>query len=196
MKYMTLVFALILTTSAFAEVKKYKVDDTHTNVGFTIKHLVVTNVRGKFDKFEGAIELDPSNLATLKVNATVMATSINTNTKKRDDHLRSPDFFDVAKFPKLTFVSKKIENVSGNKAKMVADLTIKNVTKPVTFDVEYAGAAKDPWGNSKAAFSASAEIERGDFGLTWNKPLETGGLLVGTKVKIELDVEADEVVKK
>lgn len=196
MKFMTLLLAFALNTSVFAEVKSYKVDEAHTNIGFSIKHLVVTNVRGTFDKFEGTIEMDPAKLDTLKVNATAMAESINTKNQKRDDHLRSADFFDVAKFSKMTLVSKKMEKVSGKKGKMVADLTIRDVTKPVTFNVEFGGTATDPWGNKKAAFTASAEINREDFGLKWNKALETGGVVVGTKVKIELEVEADEVVKK
>lgn len=168
----------------------YEIDSDHSTVGFKIKHLAISNVLGKFAKFSGNFSYDPSSPATSKVDATIELDSINTDQTKRDDHLRSADFFDTKKFPLMKFVSRE---VSGNatELKVLGDLTIKDVTKPVTLIVQYEGQAKDPWGNDKVAFSATAKINRKDFGLTYNKLLETGALVVGDDVNIMLEVEGN-----
>lgn len=173
-------------TLAFAET--YKIDDTHTTVGFKIRHLF-SNIQGRFDKFEGTIEYDPKNPSAWKTNATVQAASINTNVESRDKHLRTADFFDVEKFPVITFKSTEVVNATEKSAQLKGDLTIHGVTKPVTLDLQILGVGKDPWGNVRAGFTATTKINRKDFGLTWNETLETGGVLVGEEVDITLDVE-------
>lgn len=168
----------------------YKVDPEHTTVGFTVRHLL-TRVRGHFARFEGRIDFDSANPEKTKVEGTIEAASIDTNVEERDKDLRSARFFDVEKFPKITFVSTKAV-VSGKDAKsgkLHGNLTMHGITKPVVLDVTYAGEATDPWGNRRAGFSASTTINRKDFGLTWNETLETGGLLVGDEVTIEIDAE-------
>lgn len=175
--------------SAFAAepiVGTYKVDRDHSKVGFEISHLVVSTVEGKFSDFEGQFTLGkkPTDLA---VNATINTASIDTDTKKRDDHLKSPDFFDAAKYPKITFKSKKVTG-SFDKLKIVGDLTIKGKTKEVTLDGKYTGSIKDPWGNERAAFKASGQINRQDFGLAWGQVMEAGPV-VGDLVTINLQVE-------
>lgn len=185
-------FAFVAAASAAT----YNVDPAHSSVEFAIKHLVVTKVKGRFDKFDGKIEFDPGKLDTLKVTATAETASINTGVKKRDDHLRSPDFFDAAKNKTITLVSKGVRDVSGNTAKLDAEMTIHGVTKPVTLDLEYAGAATDPLGNKIVSFSAKGKIDRKEFGLTWNKALESGGVLVGEDVELAFEVEAQEQAAK
>ena len=185
-----MILGMLLALPAFAA--KYDVDSAHTTVGFTVKHLVVAKVKGKFDKFKGEFEFTPGKLETLKVKTEVQTTSINTNEKDRDKHLRSADFFDVQKFPVMRMASKSIKDIDGNKAKMESDLTIKSTTKTVVFDLEYNGAAKDPWGNNKVSFTASAKINRKDFGLNWSKLIEGGGLVVADEVLIELEIEGNE----
>lgn len=185
----TLLAALILTGAGFpTQAASYKIDESHSTVMFKVRHLL-GKVSGRFDKFEGTFEYDPANLATLKTKAEIQAASINTNVAKRDEHLRSADFFDTAKYPTLSFVSTKVTDIKGSKAKLQGKLTIHGVTKPVTLDIESLGAAKDPWGNERAALSASTMINRTDYGLTWNQALETGGVLVGEEVEITLEIE-------
>lgn len=171
---------------------EYTIDMDHSSVNFSVKHLVISKVKGKFEKFEGTINYDAAKPLESKVTATIAASTINTNTKERDKHLKSADFLDVAKFPKITFTSTKIYDFSGNKGKIDGNLTIKGVTKPVTLDMEIGGLAKDPWGNSKAAFTGKTVFKRSDFGITWNKALETGGVVVGDEIDVELEIEANE----
>lgn len=167
----------------------WNVDPSHSNVGFTARHLMVTKVRGSFGSFGGTITVADDPLQS-KVEATVEAASIDTSDDNRDGHLKSPDFFDVENFPTWTFASTGITPKSGNEYTLVGDLTIKGVTKSVSFDLEFDGVATDPWGNTKAGFTAETEISRKEFGLEWNVALETGGVLVGDKVKIQLDIQA------
>ncbi|MBI2604937.1 MAG: polyisoprenoid-binding protein [Deltaproteobacteria bacterium] len=174
----------------------YNVDPAHSSIEFAVKHLVITKVKGKFDKFNGKIEFEPGKLDTLKVTATAETASINTGVKKRDDHLRSPDFLDAGKFKTLAFVSKGVRDVNGNTAKLDSEMTIHGVSKPVTLDLEYAGAATDPWGNKVVSFSAKGKIDRKEFGLTWNKALESGGVLVGEDVELAFEIEAQEQAAK
>lgn len=186
--------ALTLLGAGLSWAAEYTIDPDHSKVLFKIRHLGISTVTGRFDKFSGAFAFDPKNIQASKVTATVEATSIDTDVAKRDEHLRSADFFDVEKFPQITFVSKEIRDAQGGKFKVAGDLTIHGVTKPVTLDVELVGTVKDPWGNERAGFSATATINRKDFGLTWNKALETGGLLVGEEVWISLEIEG--ILKK
>lgn len=168
----------------------FVIDADHSNVGFTVRHAGIGKTRGKFTDFEASIEVaDVNSPAGSTAQAVIKAASINTNNSSRDDHLRSADFFDVEKYPELTFKSTA---VSGTKEKftLTGDLTIHGVTKSVTLDVEFLGEATDPFGNDRAAFEANTVISRKDFGLTWNAALEAGGVLVGDKITITLDIEA------
>lgn len=167
----------------------YKIDTDHTEITFKVKHLGISYVSGSFGEFQGTFEFDPNNVDASRTEAKIAAKSINTRNKKRDDHLRAPDFLDASKFPAITFVSKEIKNVNGSNFTVVGDLSIHGVTKEVELAVTFNGAVKDPWGNEKAAFSASTEINRKHFGLTWNKLLETGAFVVGEEVKISIEVE-------
>jgi polyisoprenoid-binding protein YceI len=152
--------------------------------------MVVSKVRGAFTRWEGTIELDEANPAESKVSVRIDPASIDTREPKRDEQLRSVDFFDVQKYPALTFASTRIEKVGDSGYRVTGDLTMHGVTKPVALDVEALGVGKDPWGNERIGFQAEATINRKDFGLTWNQALETGGVLVGDKVEILLDVQA------
>ena len=168
--------------------EKWKVDASHTHVGFTVSHLF-TSVQGRFNSFEGTIDFDPNNPQKLVVKGTVQAASINTNEAERDEHLRSADFFDVEKYPTLAFESTELKEWSGKKGKLAGKLTLHGTTRPVVFDVAYLGRGSDPWGNVRAGFRATLAIDRKDYGLTWNKLLETGGFLVGNTIDIRIDIE-------
>lgn len=168
---------------------EYSVDKDHSNVGFQVRHML-SKVNGEFTDFESNFIFDDKKIEDSKGTFVVKTASINTRNQKRDDHLRSPDFFDSKKFPEMTFKSKKVTKAGDKNFKLEGDLTIKGVTKPVTFDGEYLGIEKDPWGNTRAAFTAKTKINRKDYGLNWNKTLESGGLLVGDDVEISLNVEA------
>jgi polyisoprenoid-binding protein YceI len=171
----------------------FSLDPAHTQVGFSVKHMMITNVKGTFGAFKGGFELDESG-ALVSTNIDIEAASIDTNIEKRDNHLRSPDFFDVATFPKITFksISVKKSGVKGFIA--IGELTIRKVTQKVSLEGEISGPIKDPWGNIRAGFWAKGRINRKDFGLTWNKILESGGVLVGDKVEILLEGEG--ILKK
>jgi polyisoprenoid-binding protein YceI len=167
----------------------YKLDVAHTRVGFVVKHMMVSKVRGHFSKFDGTITIaeDPTQSS---VEVTIQADSIDTGVADRDGHLRSEDFLAAEKFPEITFRSKRVIAAGGDEFKVVGDLTIRDVTKEVELDVEYGGAGTNPWGQQVMGFTATTEIDREEFGLTWNQTLETGGVLVGKKVKIEIEGEA------
>jgi polyisoprenoid-binding protein YceI len=167
----------------------WTLDATHSGINFSIRHMVVSKVRGRFTKFSGALALAEDDLSRSVVEATIDAASIDTGTAQRDDHLRSPDFFDVAKFPELRFRSTRIERLSDEHYRVVGDLTIRDATREVTLDVEYGGRAKDPWGNERIGFIAKATLNRKDFGLQWNQVLEAGGVLVGDRVDIDVEVQ-------
>jgi polyisoprenoid-binding protein YceI len=166
----------------------WKVDQPHTTVGFSISHLF-TSVQGRFDRFEGTIAFDPAKPEATTVKGAIEVASINTNNEKRDKHLRSADFFDVVKYPKIVFESTGMKDVDGKRGKLEGNLTIRGITKPVVLDVVYRGQGADPWGNVRAGFQAKVSIDRKDYGLTWNETLETGGLLVGDEVEIVINVE-------
>ncbi len=165
----------------------WAVDPAHTLLTFTARHLMVTKVRGTFSDFTATVEVG-SSPSDSKVTATVQLASVSTGSADRDTHLRSGDFFDVENTPEMTFVSTKVTESS-----LEGDLTIRGVTKPVVFDLEFLGVQVDPWGNTKAGFEAETEINRKEWGLNWNAALEGGGLLVSEKVKINLDVELGKV---
>lgn len=166
----------------------WNVDPSHSGLNFTVKHLMVSKVRGRFASFSGTLNIAADPLQS-SVTAQADVASVTTGDTGRDEHLRSGDFFEAEKFPTISFASTKIET-DGDDFVLYADLTIKGVTKNVKFELEFDGVGKDPWGNTKAGFSAEAEINRKDFGLEWNAALETGGVLVGEKVKIQLDIQA------
>ena len=168
----------------------WNIDTSHSGAHFSVRHMVISKVRGAFERFTGVIELDEANPAASKVSVSIDATSINTHEPKRDAHLRSADFFDVEKYPELTFVSTKVEKVGDAEYRVTGDLTIHGVTKEVVLDAESLGVNKDPWGNDRIGFAATTSINRKDFGLSWNQALETGGVLVGEKIEISLDVQA------
>jgi polyisoprenoid-binding protein YceI len=171
-------------------VEKWNFDPVHSTIGFSVRHMMISRVNGHFRKWEGWLLADESNPANTKATIKIEAASIDTKEGQRDDHLRSADFFDVEKHPYITFESTKIEKLSDDHYKVTGDLTIKGVTKQVTLDTEYFGKAKDPWGGERLGLSTKTSIDRKDYGLTFNMPLDGGGLLVGDKVDITGDVEA------
>ena len=182
------VIALNLPVAALAST--WAIDTEHSNVGFKVKHLMVSNVKGSFEKFTGTVDLNDKDSAKSRVEVSIDTASINTNVQKRDEHLRSADFFDVAKFPAMTFVSKKVVKAGKDRLKVTGDLTLHGVTKEVVLDVEGpTKESKDPWGNIRKGASATTKINRKDFGLTWNAALETGGVVVGDEVAISLEIE-------
>jgi polyisoprenoid-binding protein YceI len=166
----------------------WTVDASHSTIGFVARHLVVAKTRGRFGTFEGTITIAENPLES-KVVASADTASVNTNDDNRDNHLRTGDFFEADTYPKITFVSTSIEPDGGD-YKLNGDLTIKGVTKPVTFDLEFEGVVDDPWGHTKAGFTAETEINRKDWGLDYNAVLEAGGVLIGEKVKLTLEIEA------
>ena len=166
----------------------WTVDTAHSTVGFVARHMMVAKVRGRFKDF-GADLVIAENPLESRVDATVQMASVDTGDETRDNHLRTNDFFDIENHPTMTFRTTSLEP-DGDDYKLNGDLTVRGVTKPVTFDLEVGGFGKDPWGNTKAGFSATTTISRKDFGVEWNVPLETGGVIVGDKVTIELDIEA------
>jgi len=187
-----------LTSSVSA--KDYEIDAAHTQVGFKATH-VVGKVPGRFTKFSGAFTYDPKNPKAWTAHATIDAASINTDVEQRDKHLRSADFFDVDKCPTIEFKSTKVAGVKKDHAKLFGDLTMHCVTKPIVLDVEIDGTGQDPWGNDSASFTATATVDRKDWGISWNKTLDSGGVLVGDKVGIILEVtgnakKADDAAKK
>ncbi len=167
----------------------WKIDPVHSQIQFTVRHLMVSNVRGTFDKFSGTVEFNEQHPENSSVDVEIEAASINTRAEDRDNHLRSADFLDAANYPTLHFVSKRIEVTSPNEGKLIGDLTVRGVAKEVTLNVEYSGSAKTPWGTTSAGFSARTKINRKDWGLTWNAALETGGVLVGDEININIELE-------
>jgi len=183
--------AMVAALPVLVHADTWQIDSSHTNVEFTVRHMMISNVKGQFQKTLGTITADGTDPASAKIDATIDASSVDTRVDKRDAHLKSPDFLDVAKFPTITFKSTKIEAAGPNQWKVTGDLTVHGVTKPVVLDVEGAGAPiHDPTGHMRAGASATTKIDRRDFGLIWNKALEAGGVLVGNEVAISIDVEA------
>ncbi|HUJ48853.1 MAG TPA: YceI family protein [Bryobacteraceae bacterium] len=167
----------------------YQIDPAHSTAHFVVRHMMITNVRGAFSNMQGTVVYDPADLASSKIDVSIDAGTVHTRVDERDAHLKSADFFDVKNFPRITFHSKKIERSNDDELKVAGDLSLHGVTREVILKVEGpTQEEKDPWGNLRIGASASAKIKRSDFGLTWNAALETGGVLVGDDVKIELEV--------
>jgi polyisoprenoid-binding protein YceI len=188
-KTMTRLLTLFAIAISLASAASYEIDGAHSTAGFSVRHMMVTNVRGDFTKLSGTVDFDPNDLSKASIRATIDAASINTRNERRDNHLRSADFFDVAKFPTLTFVSKKFAKVADAKYKVTGDLTIHGVTREVVLDVEGPTPEVKAGNSFKTGASASVKINRKDYGLTWNRALEAGGVTVGDEVSITLDIE-------
>lgn len=180
--------ALAASDESRAEAVTYAIDPDHSQVIFKVKHMGISTVTGRFDLVEGSYTFDEAEIGNSSVETTIQTASVNTNKQKRDDHLKSPDFLNVDKYPTITFKSKEVKK-GGDGLIIVGDLTINGVTKQVELDAEYGGKAVDPMGNERTAFTAETKIDRKDYGITWNKTLDTGGLVVGDDVRIELEVE-------
>ncbi len=169
---------------------KWALDPAHSSVDFSVRHMMIANVKGSFNSFTATIEADPTDLTTANIEFSVETASVDTRSKDRDAHLVSGDFFDVENYPNMTFKATKIEKTDEDEYNVTGDLVLRGVTKPVTFAVTFEGQGKDPWGNEKVGFSAQGTLNRSDYGLVWNAGLETGGVLVGDKVKINLQIQA------
>ena len=167
----------------------YTIDPSHTRIGFSARHAMVTKVRGHFDEFEGTAHVDTVAPSNSSVTITIQAASVTTGNEQRDGHLKTPDFFDIANYPQITFVSTQVER-DGDEWDIIGDLTINGVTKSVTIPFEETGSAKDPFGNTRVGFEGEATIDRTEWNLSFNAALETGGVLVSEKIKLEFDVSA------
>jgi polyisoprenoid-binding protein YceI len=189
-RFACLLLLMSVSLPAMAQGEPWEIDTAHSSAQFSVRHMMVSNVRGEFSKVTGAVILDEKNISLSSVKATLDATTINTREPRRDDHLKSADFFDVAKFPTLSFESRKVMPAGPGKLKVVGDLTMHGVTREVTLDVSGpTEAIKDPRGTLRRGVSASTQINRKDFGLAWNRLLETGGMVVGEEVAITIDLE-------
>lgn len=187
MRKLMIVAAALAVLAAAAKAGEFEIDTAHSQVGFKVKH-VTGKVPGRFTSFSGSFTYDKKDPKSWKAEAKIDPASINTDNEKRDGHLKSPDFFDVAKFPAMTFKSTKVADVKGDHAKLYGELTMHGVTKPVVLDLEVGGVDKDPWGNETAGFTATTTINRKDWGIVWNKTLDSGGFLVGEDVQIVLEI--------
>lgn len=188
---MALVCALSLAGQAWAKNEVYSIDQSHSNLGFKVKHLVISTVPGNFGDFEGSIAFDPAKPKDLEIKGKAKAASISTNNAKRDEHLRGDDFFAADKHPTLSFESTKLKNFKDNNGELHGKLTMRGVTKPVVFDLKYLGEITDPYGNEKIAFDATTTINRKDFGINWNNTLDSGGLVVSDEVTLDLAIQAN-----
>jgi polyisoprenoid-binding protein YceI len=179
-----------MTTATQTATRTWTIDPAHSIVEFAVKHFVVTTVKGRFREFEGMLQVDEGHLESAVVSASIDVASIDTNEPDRDAHLRSDDFFNAAKFPKITFRSTRVELVDDRRFKLVGELTIRDVTREVVLDGQYEGQVDDPWGGRRAAFTATTEISRREFNVRWNQLIEGGGAVVSDNVKITLEIEA------
>jgi polyisoprenoid-binding protein YceI len=170
--------------------ERWQIDSSHSSIHFSVRHLVIAKVRGQFSRWTGTLEVPGRDFARGSLDVVIDASSIDTGVADRDAHLRSADFFDVERYPEITFTSATVTQASADRLHVAGALTIKGVTRDVVLDVEVLGQAKDPWGNERAAFSATTSIDRREFGLTWNQALETGGVMVGERIDIAIDIEA------
>jgi polyisoprenoid-binding protein YceI len=179
------------TTAAPATtgVATWAIDPAHSNVEFAVKHLMISTVKGRFSDVKGTIRHDESNPANSQVEIDIGTASIDTRAEQRDAHLRSGDFFDVERFPTMTFRSRRIEGDPDQKFKLIGDLTIRDVTREVTLDAEFQGRKRDPWGGERMGFDATGKVNRKDYGLNWNQVLEAGGWVLGDEIKLTIDVE-------
>ena len=174
----------------------WKIDNAHSLVEFSVRHMMISTVRGRFERFSGTVEFNENDPAASSVDVQIEAASINTNEPQRDNHLRSADFFEAETYPHLTFKSTRVEKVDENNGRIYGELTIRNVTRPVVLETEYNGQAKSPWGSTSAGFTANTKINRKDWNLVWNQALETGGVLVGDEIKIHIELEIVKVAQE
>jgi len=180
----------VVLAPGFARAATYEIDPAHTSAQFTVRHMMVSNVRGELGKVTGTLKLDDKDVRKSTVEATVDVASISTREPKRDEHLKSAEFFDVAKFPTVTFKSTRVEPLAAGKLKVTGNLTMHGVTREVVLDVEGpTPEVKDPWGNVKVGYTATTKLNRKDFGLTWNKSLDAGGVVLGDDVPVTIDLE-------
>ncbi len=185
-----LVLGLGAMTASFASAATWTIDPAHSTARFRVRHLMISNVEGRFGKVTGTIHYDESDVSKSSVEATIDTSTVNTEVADRDKHLKSADFFDVEKYPTMTFRSTKVEKAGEGKLKVTGDLTIRGVTKPVVLSVDGPSAPiLNPWGNVKAGASATTSIDRQDFGVSWNKTLDAGGVVVGDEVNITIEIE-------
>lgn len=184
--FLTFLFIVSLTITAQT---KWSFDKSHSKIGFTVSHMVITDVDGKFNDYEGTIVTDGETFEGAQVNFTIQTASIFTDNENRDNHLRSDDFFAADQHPQITFVGKSMTKVSDDKYKLVGDLTMRGTTKEVALDVKHNGTVQDPWGNTKAGFKLTGSVDRFEYGLNWNKAIEAGGLVVGKTVYFDIDVQ-------
>ena len=192
-KFILILIAIVMALPLSAQSAVYDIDPAHTDFGFSVKHMVIANVKGTFQKIEGSLEFDDNNKLT-GATAVISAESIYTKIEKRDNHLKSPDFFDVAKYPNITFTATSITYAGPGNFTLKGNITIRDVTKEITLTGETLGPVKDPWGQTRMGINATGTLNRKDFGLLWNKVLESGGLLVGDMVK--LIIEGEGILKK
>ncbi|PKO06746.1 MAG: polyisoprenoid-binding protein [Chloroflexi bacterium HGW-Chloroflexi-3] len=167
----------------------WQIDPAHSLIEFTVTHMMIAKVRGRFNNFSGLVELNESQPEKTSVTVEIDVESIDTRQQQRDDHLRSADFFNIAESPKMKFVGTNVNVIDNKHAKLNGELTIKDITKPVTLNVEFNGISKSPWGSTSAGFSATTKINRKDWALTWNQSLETGGVLVGDEISVNIEIE-------
>lgn len=180
---------ITLLCSSWAYATTWQIDPAHSRAGFSIRHMMISNVTGEFGKVIGTVNWDDTDVAKSTAEATIDATTINTREPKRDEDLKSPNFFDVAKYSTITFKSTSVRKVGADRLSITGDLTMHGVTKPVTLDATYTNELKDPWGNTRRGASARTKLNRKDFGLKYNKTLESGGVIVGDEVDVTLDLE-------
>jgi len=189
-KFFVFFLSFIVAASALsAQTTRWELDPSHSELGFRAKHLLIATTKGKFTDYKVTVLSDKADFTDAKIEVIAKVKSIFTDNNDRDNHLRSADFFDAEKYPELKFVGKSVKKFSGNKYKVTGDLTMKNVTKTVTLDMEFGGVVKDPWGNTKAGFTLTGELNRFDYGLAWNKAIETGGLVVDKMIKLDIEIE-------
>jgi polyisoprenoid-binding protein YceI len=187
--YKILFLFVVLSFSSLLAQTKWKIDASHSNVGFEVEHMVISTVEGEFKKYEGAIESNGEDFTNAKINFTIDIASISTDNDQRDKHLKSDDFFNAEKFPVMTFSGKSMKLVEGNNWKLIGDLTIREITKEVALDVKFRGLVIDPWENTRIGFKISGDVNRFDYNLKWNSVLEAGGLIVSENVDLILDLE-------
>lgn len=171
----------------------WQIDIAHSDISFAVRHLMISTARGRFSDFNGTIDLNEQQPTLSSVTVQIAAASIDTRDERRDGHLRSPDFLDTDQYPHITFTSTRVEQTDDAHGKIYGDLTIRGITREAVLNVEYAGQARSPWGTTSAGFSATAAINRRDWGLEWNQPLDTGGLLIGEEIKITIELEVLQV---
>ena len=180
-------------TSPSDTLTTWQLDPSHSEVGFSVKHLMISTVRGRFSGVKGSIFLDSADVTRSSAEVEIDARTIDTREEKRDGHLRSPDFFDVEKYPTISFRSRRIESLGGERYRVTGDLTIRDVTREVVLDVTEEGRGRDPWGGERVGFTATGKIDRREFGLTWNQALEAGGVMVSNEIKLTIETEAVKV---